>query len=147
MFLSNSFLSDFISYFLSKMSEVSFQYFVYRNRGEKALQLVERHGVREKDGKFSFVAASAKVPKRSWNVSEWVLKTSNSLRNDERGYEVMVASFAPFVMVNETTGERIRICENKVTTALPPRGKCEIPVSSEMQDKFHAWFKNPVSVA
>ncbi len=140
-------LSFPILFFLSKMSEISFQYFVYRNRGEKALQLVERHGIRDADGTFRYVVASAKVPKRSWNPSEWVLKTSNSLRNDEQGYEVMVASFAPFVMVNETTGERIRICENKVTTALPPRGKCEIPVSSEMQDKFHAWFKNPVSIA
>ncbi len=128
------------------MSQVTFLYFVYRNRGEKALQLVEREGTRNSDGNFTYVLASAKSPSRTWNPAEWTLKTSNALRNDEKGYDVMVASFAPFVMVNEVTGERIRICENKVTTALPPRGKCEIPLTPDMLGKLKGWFKNPVSI-
>jgi hypothetical protein len=112
--------------------------------------MVEREGIRKDDGTFSFVAASAKIPKQfksKWNPSEWTLKTSNALRNDEKGLDCMVASFAPFVLVNEVTGDRIRLCDNKVTTALPPRGKCEIPVTSEMMDKIQDWIKNPVSIS
>ncbi len=129
------------------MNQVTFRYFVYRNRGEKALQLVEREGTRDTDAKFTYVLASAKSPSRAWNAAEWTLQTSNTLRDDEKGFDVMVASFSPFVLVNEVTGEAIRICENKVTTGLPPRGKCEIPLTPELLGKTKGWFKNPVNIA
>ncbi len=132
------------------MSQFSYIYFVYRNRGTKVLQMVEREGLRNEDGTISYVNASAKIPKNFrplWHPSDWTIKTSNVLRNDEKGLEAMVASFAPFVLVNELTGDRIRLCENKITTALPPRGECEIPVTTEIMNTIKQWIKNPVSIS
>jgi hypothetical protein len=132
------------------MPQFSYIYFVYRNRGSKVLQMVEREGIRNEDGTISYVNASAKIPKNfktDWDPSDWTIKTSNVLRNDEKGLDAMVASFAPFVLVNELTGDHIRLCENKITTALPPRGECEIPVTTEMMEIIQSWIKDPVSIS
>jgi hypothetical protein len=130
------------------MSQVSYSYFVYRNRGQPVLQLVERSGCQDNNGNFTFVTASAKIQKNhkdTWNPNEWQLMIANSLRDDEKGMQVMVANFSPFVMFNERTGQQIRICENKITTALPPRGKCEILVTHLFTPVID-WFKNPKSI-
>jgi hypothetical protein len=130
------------------MNQVSYSYFVYRSRGLPVLQLVEREGQQDNNGNFTFIAANVKIPKNhkdSWNPNEWQLMTSNTFRDDEKSMEVMVANFSPFVMVNERTGQQIRICENKLTVALPPRGKCEIQVT-HLFGSVIDWTKNPESI-
>lgn len=130
-------------------TSVSYHYFVYRNRGTNVLQLVEREGNREEDGHMSYVSSRAKIIKHmkdSWNPFDWTLKVSNTLRNDEKPFNMMVLGFSQFVMVNKNTGERIRICKNKPTTALPSRGDCEIPVTDVMLKQLNSWINNPISI-